>query len=593
MSKKLWSMSTTLRSPYRAKDFLKVLKLMEGMEWTKENQKKFQTLLIQYRYYIPTDENLTQDQIDLLANATVSMSFNQAKDIFDSKNYNDPAMRGRTSFDPLEKLGLSQITDNKIVITSQGNMLLNEEIDPSEMQFKSLLKLQYPNPISKDFRENDGFNIKPFVGVLHLINKVNDICRKLNLKEKGISKEEFGVFGLSLTSHENIEQHAIDLVNYRIEKQKITDRQEQKLFYEKYVDSYLKDYSNATIKNINDYADNAIRYFRQTKYLYIRGGGYYVDLEPRRLLELKSILEKDNGQALSFTIEQYKDYIGDFNSYELPWETQNQLQVVRNNIVREINDLKGALNIKPTTYTDIKDVNLLKQDIAKLREERSNLQNLKLKNEFADIEKIDEAICSLKNINHLPEKPSIALEKWSNIALNILNDSVMIKPNCPVGDDNEPTFTAPANVPDIECFYDSYEAICEVTMLTGRNQWFNEGQPVQRHLRDFEEKHNNNLPKYCLFISPKIHRDTINTFWNAIKYEFEGEKQKIIPISISQLIILLETVKILKIDGKKFTHIMLKNLYDNLLNISSFKSSIDWISNIQSSIINWQKSCVA
>ena len=112
MSKKLWSMSTTLRSPYRAKDFLKVLKLMEGMEWTKENQKKFQTLLIQYRYYIPTDENLTQDQIDLLANATVSMSFNQAKDIFDFKNYNDPAMRGRTSFDPSTTIKISLFFSN-------------------------------------------------------------------------------------------------------------------------------------------------------------------------------------------------------------------------------------------------------------------------------------------------------------------------------------------------------------------------------------------------------------------------------------------------------------------------------------------------
>lgn len=34
-----------------------------------------------------------------------------------------------------------------------------------------------------------------------------------------------------------------------------------------------------------------------------------------------------------------------------------------------------------------------------------------------------------------------------------------------MGDDNEPTFTAPANKPDIECFYQSFNSICEVTML--------------------------------------------------------------------------------------------------------------------------------
>lgn len=38
------------------------------------------------------------------------------------------------------------------------------------------------------------------------------------------------------------------------------------------------------------------------------------------------------------------------------------------------------------------------------------------------------------------------------MGLNALNDAILIKPNYPVGDDNEPTFTAPANKPDIECF---------------------------------------------------------------------------------------------------------------------------------------------
>lgn len=592
MSKKLWSMSTTLRSPYRAKDFLKVLKLMEGQEWTNDNQKFYQTLLIKYRFYMPTETNLTSNQIDLLSNATIDMTTKQARDIFDSKCYNDPAMRGRTSFDPLEKLGLVQIVDNKIKITQQGNMLLNNEIDPSEMQFKSLLKLQYPNPLSNDFKSIDGFDIKPFVAVLHLINEVNKICREKQLKEKGISKEEFGIFALSLINFHDINKHAYELINYRLAKEKLSTREEQKKYYENYVATYLSEYSNASLKNIKDYSDNAIRYFRQTKYLYIRGGGYYVDLEPRRKLELSALLNKDNGSSLNLNKEKYKEYIGDYNKYTLPWETLEQLSQVRNDIIKEINNLNNLLGKEQSKYSMLNNIEQMKHSIDTLREERTMLQNLKLKQEFADISKIDEAIYALSNINALPEKPSIALEKWTNIALNILNDSLKIKPNCPVGDDNEPTFTAPANVADIECYYSNYEGICEVTMLTGRNQWFNEGQPVQRHLRDFEERNNNNLPKYCIFISPRIHRDTINTFWNAIKYEFEGSKQKIVPINISQLIILLQTVKELKQAGKKFTHDMLKSLYDSVLDISNYVSSMDWILNIQNLITKWKKQCI-
>ena len=49
--RKPWSISTTVRNPERVRDFLKVLKLMEGEKWTSESQAKFQILLIQNRIY--------------------------------------------------------------------------------------------------------------------------------------------------------------------------------------------------------------------------------------------------------------------------------------------------------------------------------------------------------------------------------------------------------------------------------------------------------------------------------------------------------------------------------------------------------------
>ena len=70
-----------------------------------------------------------------------------------------------------------------------------------------------------------------------------------------------------------------------------------------------------------------------------------------------------------------------------------------------------------------------------------------------------------------------------------------------------------------------------MTMLTSLDQLFNEGQPFMRHLRDFEKRHKKQ--SYCLFIAPRLHQDTVNTFYNSVKYEYEGEKQKIIPMTIS------------------------------------------------------------
>ena len=157
-----------------------------------------------------------------------------------------------------------------------------------------------------------------------------------------------------------------------------------------------------------------------------------------------------------------------------------------------------------------------------------------------------------------------------------------------MGDDNEPTFTAPPNKPDIECFYKGFNSVCEVTMITDRSQWYHEGQPVMRHVRDFE---NNYADKqvFCLFVAPKIHRDTVNTFWNAIKYEYEGSKMRIIPLTIGQLIELLETLLQIKNSGRQFKHTDLMELYLKIIEMTNNINRSDlWLENIPETINEWK-----
>ena len=126
-------------------------------------------------------------------------------------------------------------------------------------------------------------------------------------------------------------------------------------------------------------------------------------------------------------------------------------------------------------------------------------------------------------------------------------------------------------------------------MLTKRNQWYHEGQPAMRHLRNFENK-NNNKKSYCLFIAPIIHRDTLNTFWTAIKYEYEGKKQNIIPFTINDFINLLRILVEIKKAGKFLKHSEISRLYDLILNSShDFSDSNKWIENIPAIIKFWQK----
>jgi hypothetical protein len=289
-------------------------------------------------------------------------------------------------------------------------------------------------------------------------------------------------------------------------------------------------------------------------------------------------------------LEQYKQYISNYRAYALPFETVESLTAIAHQIINENNTLSLDLGATIANITLPAATDELREVISELRIQRALLQNLQIRREFQAIDNIDRAITALTNILNRntqgANRPSIELEKWANIALNILNDAVLIKPNAPLGDDNEPTFTAPANVPDIECYYEGFGAICEVTMLSGRDQWYNEGQPVMRHLRSFEQE-NNGWESYCLFVAPRIHTDTVNTFWMAVKYEYEGVRQKIIPISITGLISILRAVRNVKAAHGTFHKEDIRRLYDSCINITIIPDSTRWQEHIGNMIASW------
>ena len=111
-----------------------------------------------------------------------------------------------------------------------------------------------------------------------------------------------------------------------------------------------------------------------------------------------------------------------------------------------------------------------------------------------------------------------------------------------------------------------------------------------RHLRDFEDK-NNNKQSYCLFIAPTIHRDTLNTFWMAIKYEYEGQKQNIIPFTIDNFTQLLKILVEIKRQGNFLKHSEIARLYDEIINISKdFTDSSKWLNEIPKTIDSWKNS---
>ncbi len=484
--KKPWSISTTIRNPYRLRAILQLIKeKLVGSIWNEESQICFQILMIQHRLYGCSEEKgfsnqflnrLNEKQVEIFINFSHSLTFQEAKSIFDTKNYIDPAMRGRQSLNPLKKLGFVRLRKKIIEITPLGESFLTDDFNIGEIFFKIFLKWQIPNPDSSDYKIEEGYDIKPFICILHLIEKVNKKSSQLGKKTKGISKEEFSLFGPTLVNYKNIDSYAEKIIFIRL-KTEGKSKSEQKAILDDYKVNFAKEFLQSQhikkvkefLKNLKDYGDNAIRYFRLTRYIYIRGGGFYIDLEPRRSIEIENLLNFDNAKSNIFdSKEKYLDYISDSYSLKLPWETKEKYIQIIIRLLKEIKDYENKLREPNKEILDYKTFQeeTLKEYIEELRKYRRELQEKENYKKSQDIQELNEYIKTFENIFKFQDR-SILLEKLCSLGLNALNDALKIKPNYPVGDDNEPTFTAPANIPDIECFYEKYNAICEVTMLMG------------------------------------------------------------------------------------------------------------------------------
>lgn len=592
--KKAWSISTTVRNPERLRNFLVVLKELEGKKFDEENQKNFQILLIQKGFYVPI--NLPGNLKERLNNGSVS--FKTAKEVFDYKDYVDSAIRGRQSINPLRKLGFCVLEgEEKIIrITKLGELLLDQENDIGDIFFKCLLKLQFPNLISSDFSTAEGFNISPFIATLHLFKYLNT-----NADRKGMSKNEFYYFVPTLINYSDIENQKNRIIAYRESENK-----------ENFIKDYLKGFygeevnSNTKLNDLKDYGDNILRFFRLTRLFKIKVNESsqitHIDLENSRGEEINQLISLFDGSAKTFVDKDaYISYIADINQPKLPWEELEKVTSVAKSLVEYINIqvVNNHINLSNEEQNLIaKDFEEMPKSemvnhISKLREInkqiRIDINRHELTNNIESLQAIIEIFRNRRELRKLaPEQ----FEKLIYQALVIINDQIQIKANYPTDDDGEPINHAVGNKPDIEVSYHSYEGICEVTLNTSNKQWMLEGQPVMRHLRDFEQKATKDV--ICLFVSPEVHRDTINTFWNSIKHGFEGIRQNIIPLSIEQFIVLLETfIECFRLE-RNLSNKDFFQLFNQIFEFSNrTNNSIEWANKIQDNIINWKSTVLS
>ncbi|MGL4669736.1 MAG: AlwI family type II restriction endonuclease [Methanobacteriaceae archaeon] len=600
----VWSINTTLRNPERIIECLSVLKEFEGLKFNKDTQALYQKKLVQNKFYKPN--NISDELKNEYLNSEL-FNNNDTEEIFE--RINDPALRGRTSVSKLNQSGLAiaKQSKDKVVITQLGNDLLDEKISLNEYFFKYFLKWQLPNPIEKGFGD---FNINPFLCTLTIIDCVNNKERKIGKKDKGISKEEFTLFIVTLKDYNKINDTISEILKYRRSFESSNDSQQ---FYEKtLLDKVCTIYGlnkgdteeiRKKCNNLEDYTDSAIKYFRKTQFIIYRGEKRFVDIAPSRLEEAKQLIESLSKSSQNYENDDYLNYLINQDMPEIPWENKKSLiKVIKNlkHLVKEeqykieamfperrVNDFKIVDESKFINLADLKSIEKkLRIQLDTLRNECRMLEESSLDNLYTYILKLGE-LSQFRTRRNKTSKAPLCLEWYTSLSLMALDDAIEIKPNLIKGDDGLPLFTAPGGNSDIECFYESFNLVVEVTLMKDRGQVNNEVQPTLRHLREFENR-NPDKKTYCLFIAPMIHRDANNMFWYYSDNGYEGSNINFIPLTITQYMSILGAVLEKNSNGKHITHTKLEEILEKCSEIPKIHyESQNWHNLINSNIDNW------
>jgi len=592
----LWSMSTTVRNPERLVPFLRVLKELEGVDFTKDTQMKYQILLIKERLYTPKEIPLRYRK--LFDDATKEIPYDVAKDIFESQNYEDPPMRGRQSVNPLNKLGFSIAKERMggVKITNLGNLFISPDANVGHIFFKSLLKLQFPNPISTDFSEEKGFNVRPFIAAMHLMKKT-----------EGLSQEEFSLFVPTLIHYRDIDKYANYVFAFREGKAKDKGS---------FVIRFLKEFygfNELTDKQMNnpfEYGDNTMRYFRLTKYFRVEKhtlGHWKINLEPSRTREIEQLLSMYDGSAEKFeSVDDYIKYLSDISKPKLPWEVDSDkskdvilslLEIISKDFESLNITLQAKVKEEYNHFVGIELDRLNLKEIEKLIDDlrRFRLEIMQLgRNNFLrrNLDELRKIVSVFKDKKQMRKVEPLEFEYMISQCLKILNDEIEIKPNCIIDDDGNPIGFAPGNKADIEGYYQSFNGIFEATLDVSRHQVYRESIPIMRHLKDFE---NNNVgkPAFCVFIAPRVHDDTVNYFWISVKHGFEGRKQKIVALDLKNFVRILESFMDVVEQQKPFNHQNIEALFNAIVsNGEDEDSSVNWFRNISSNIEEWETSLI-
>lgn len=526
--------NTTVRTPYRLIGALEHLpnSQFNGALSDKEDQAGF-ALFLDELGLVSTD--LNGNYTDLLGRKWRSALY-QLGFITPPMSKRLPSGKIDPQLKPITDL-VDGLTGRQYEVTPIG-LRLGKSTNILEQQdcfLRALAAYQYPSVVE----DGEG---QPFSPLRHSIAILLELERSTDSSR--VSFEEFALVVQNSTSAEDVATICSRLISLRRARAaaagNITafDRSA-------YADASAVQGVKAT--TLRDYADLSMRYLKATGIFQSAGRG--ISLSPGRRL-LAELLAADTDIIIDPTAYLSRLWRG----ADLPTDNLVESMVIIKDLRTRLEQRGVKTPILPAT-TDQKQIDTyrfgLETELRYLDEQEYADQQ---KHQFDEIMCWLSALASGKKVSgpagqqiSVPNGEAPAYLEWALwrafLAINNLVNKPWEARRFQIDQDFLPVGCAPGGGPDAFFEFDDTVIVLEATLSDSSRQEAMEGEPVRRHVADFEQRYKNSGKKvYGLFVARNVNSNTAHTFRMGEWYLPDDSPLylDIVPIRLDQLISIFE-----------------------------------------------------
>lgn len=295
--KRCWILVSSMKNMDCVVDMLECLCSVDGAEWNQETRGRYFRNLVQRRVTAPELNHLSEEQRKLLKSGNATEE--QIKELVDNI-YPDGRYPVHAYMQPLLKLGLVKIDfedHKKLMITERGHQLLEGKITDEEMMIQALTDWKYPRTREDVYDpEWKGYNIRPMMATISVIEQVNQRDERKGMKPNGITFDEFMVYLMTMYSCGQIDSRVRTLEWLHLAEKKIgKSAHDQKMQEDKKI--IMKEFAPIKSESVKSYRYGIFNALEKTGLFVIDYSNKRINLNKEKETIYHQLLEKHGCKA--------------------------------------------------------------------------------------------------------------------------------------------------------------------------------------------------------------------------------------------------------------------------------------------------------